>query len=83
MKFITLERRDIDRSYYSRMTDTVECLKLKFEPVTINPKYIVSMVEVFDGNEFVYTRIELVDTTYNVTPHVDEIVKMVNEIEEG
>lgn len=80
MKFITLNRPDV---YTSTPIGKgkIERGLIKQKPVTINPEYIVSMVERFDSSKkFESTELYLSNGVwYNVTSRIEEIVDMIKE----
>lgn len=79
MKFITLNRPDIITSSYDNGQKYVD-FHTKQKPVTINPEYIVSMVEKFDSSkEFESTELYLSNGIwYDVTSRIEDIVKRIN-----
>lgn len=80
MKFITLNRPDV---YTSTPIGNgkIERGLVKQKPVTINPKFIVSMVERFDSSKnFESTELYLSNgILYHVTSRIEEIVEMIEE----
>ena len=84
MTFITLERPDIITSSYDNGQKYVD-FHTKQKPVTINPDYIVSMLECFDSNkEFESTELYLSNGVwYHVTSRIEEIIEMINRGKEN
>lgn len=79
MIFITLERPDV----YNDVAITKNSVKrsvIKQKPITINPDYIVSMLECFNSSkEFESTELYLSNGVwYHVTSRIEEIVEMIN-----
>lgn len=82
MIFITLNRPDVYTNRPIRNGNIERGLVTQL-PVTINPEYIVSMVEHFNiSKEFDFTELYLSDSTYyHVTSRIDEIVAMIKKEE--
>ena len=80
MTFITLNRPDV---YIDKPIENgnIERRLIKQRPVTINPEYIVSMIERFDSDEkFESTELYLSNGVwYNVTSRIEEIVEMIKK----
>lgn len=79
MTFITLNRPDIIKSAYGNGQKYVE-LHDKQNPVTINPKKIISMVEYFDSDgKFIYTCVSMEGSLYyNVSCRIKDIIDLIN-----
>jgi len=79
MTFITLNRPDVISSTYADGNKYVD-MHVKQNPVTINPKKIISMIEYYDSDgKFTHTCVSMEGSLYyNVVNRVEDITKMIN-----